>query len=107
MYSGSVLSLHAIGPQLMFAGQDSSLNVKPYVFEPSNGTAWQIGEIFPGGSSYPGEVTLINTTVFFSARDSAGSTGTGLFDLWAYETLNFRMWEVEADNQTSSLIAVN
>ena len=107
VYSGSVLSLRAIGPQLMFAGQDSSFNVKPYVFEPSNGTAWQIGEIFPGGSSYPGEFTLIDTTVFFSARDSAGSTGTGLFDLWAYETVNFSVWKVEADIQPSSLIAVN
>jgi len=107
VYSGSVLSLHAIGPQLMFAGQDAGLNVKPYVFEPANGTAWQIGEIFPGGSSYPAEFTLINTTVFFSARDSAGSTGTGLFDLWAYETLNFSVWKVEADIQPSSLIAVN
>ena len=107
VYSGSVLSLHAIGPQLMFAGQDSNLNVKPYVFEPSNGTAWQIKEIFPGGSSYPGEFTLINTTVFFSARDSVGSTGMGLFDLWAYETLNFSVWKVEADIQPSSLLAVN
>ena len=91
----------------MFAGQDSNLNVKPYVFEPANGTAWQIGEIFPGGSSYPGEFTLIGTTVFFSARDSAGSTGIGLFDLWAYETVNFSVWKVEADIQPSSLIAVN
>ena len=107
VYSGSVLSLHAIGPQLMFAGQDAGLNVKPYVYEPTNGTAWQIGEIFPGGSSYPGEFTLINTTVFFSARDSAGSTGTGLFDLWAYETGNFSVWKVEADIQPSSLLAVN
>jgi len=107
VYSGSVLSLHAIGPQLMFAGQDSNLNVKPYVFEPSNGTAWQIGQIFPGGSSYPGEFTLINTTVFFSARDSVGSTGIGLYDLWAYETVNFSVWKVEADIQPSSLLAVN
>ena len=107
VYSGSILSLRAIGPQLMFSGQDSNLNVKPYVFEPSNGTAWQIGEIFPGGSSYPGEFTLIDTTVFFSARDSAGSTGTGLFDLWAYETVNFSVWKVEADIQPSSLISVN
>jgi len=107
VYSGSVLSLRAIGSQLMFAGQDSNLNVKSYVFEPSNATAWQIKEIFPGGSSYPGEFTLINTTVFFSARDSTGSTGIGLFDLWAYETLNFSVWKVEADIQPSSLIAVN
>ena len=107
VYSGSVLSLHAIGPQLMFAGQDAGFNVKPFVYEPSNGTAWQIKEIFPGGSSYPGEFTLINTTVFFSARDSAGSTGTGLFDLWAYETGNFSVWKVEADIQPSSLLAVN
>ena len=107
VYSGSVLSLHAIGPQLMFAGQDSNLNVKPFVYEPSNGTAWQIKEIFPGGSSYPGEFTLINTTVFFSARDSVGSTGIGLFDLWAYETVNFSVWKVEADIQPSSLLAVN
>ena len=107
VYSGSVLSLHAIGPQLMFAGQDAGFNVKPFVYEPSNGTAWQIKEIFPGGSSYPGEFTLINTTVFFSARDSAGSTGTGLFDLWAYETGNFSVWKVEADIQPSSLIVVN
>ena len=107
VYSGSVLSLHAIGPQLMFAGQDAGFNVKPFVYEPSNGTAWQIKEIFPGGSSYPGEFTLIDTTVFFSARDSAGSTGTGLFDLWAYETLNFSVWKVEADIQPSSLLAVN
>jgi ELWxxDGT repeat protein len=107
VYSGSVLSLRAIGPQLMFAGQDSNLNVKPYVFEPANATAWQIGEIFPGGSSYPGEFTIIDTTVFFSARDSAGSTGIGMFDLWAYETLNYSVWKVEADIQPSSLIVVN
>ena len=107
VYSGSVLSLHAIGPQLMFAGQDAGFNVKPFVYEPSNGTAWQIKEIFPGGSSYPGEFTLIDTTVFFSARDSAGSTGIGMFDLWAYETLNYSVWKVEADIQPSSLIVVN
>ncbi len=106
-YSGSVLNLRAIGSQLMFSGQDASFNVKPYVFDPSNGTAWQITEIFPGGSSYPGEFTLIGTTVFFAARDSVGPTGTGLFDLWAYETLNYSVWKVEADIQPSSLIAVN
>jgi ELWxxDGT repeat protein len=106
-YSGSVLSLRAIGSQLMFSGQGQGLNVKPYVYEPSNGTAWQITEIFPGGSSYPGEFTLIGTTVFFSARDSTGSTGIGLFDLWAYETLNYSVWKVEADIQPTSLIAVN
>jgi len=106
-YSGSVLSIRVIGSQLMFAGQDSNLNVKPYVFEPSNGTAWQITEIFPGGSSYPGEFTLIGTTVFFSARDSVGSTGIGMFDLWAYEILNYSVWKVEADIQPSSLIDVN
>jgi ELWxxDGT repeat protein len=106
-YSGSVLNLRAIGTQLMFSGQGQGLNVKPYVYEPSNGTAWQITEIFPGGSSYPGEFTLIGTTVFFGARDSSGSTGTGVFDLWAYETLNYSVWKVEADIQPSSLIAVN
>ena len=107
VYSGSVLNIRAIGSQLMFSGQDQGLNVKPYVYEPSNGTAWQITEIFPGGSSYPGEFTLIGTTVFFSARDSTGSTGIGLFDLWAYETLNYSVWKVEADIQPTSLIAVN
>jgi ELWxxDGT repeat protein len=107
VYAGSVLSMRAIGSQLMFAGQGQGFNVKPYVFEPSNGTAWQITEIFPGGSSYPSEFTLIGTTVFFGARDSSGSTGTGLFDLWAYETLNYSVWKVEADIQPSSLIAVN
>ncbi|MDB0005310.1 hypothetical protein N9E21_05530 [Candidatus Poseidoniaceae archaeon] len=107
VYSGSVLSMRAIGSQLMFAGQDQGFNVKPYVFEPSNGTAWQITEVFPGGSSYPSEFTLIGTTVFFGARDSTGSTGIGLFDLWAYETLNYSVWKVEADIQPSSLIAVH
>ena len=107
VYAGSVLSMRAIGSQLMFSGQDQGLNVKPYVYEPSNGTAWQITEIFPGGSSYPGEFTLIGTTVFFSARDSTGSTGIGLFDLWAYETLNYSVWKVEADIQPTSLLAVN
>ena len=107
VYSGSVLNIRAIGSQLMFSGQDQGLNVKPYVYEPSNGTAWQITEVFPGGSSYPGEFTLIGTTVFFSARDSTGSTGIGLFDLWAYETLNYSVWKVEADIQPTSLLAVN
>ena len=102
-YSGSVLLLHAIGSQLMFLGQDASLDTEPYVFEPSNGTAWRIADVFPGGSgSFAAEFTLIDTTVFFSARDS-----NGVFDLWAYETLNFSVWKVEANIQPSWLIAVN
>ena len=103
VYAGSVLSMRAIGSQLMFTGQTPSLNAEAFVFEPTNGTAWQIATVFPGGSgSFPGEYTLIGTTVYFAARDS-----TGAFDLWAYETLNFSVWKVEADIQPSSLIAVN
>ena len=108
-YSGTVLGMRTIGDQLMFLGQDPlTLDVEPYVFEPSNQTGWRIEDIFPGGSgSFAGEFTLIGTTVFFSARDSAGSTGTGLYDLWAYDTVSFSVWKVEPDIQPTNLVAVN
>ena len=107
-YAGTVLGMRAIGSQLMFLGQTPSLDTEPFVYDPSNGTAWQIADIFPGNSgSFAGEFTLIGTTVFFSARDSAGSTGMGLYDLWAYDTVNFSIWKVEADIQPTSLVTVN
>ena len=102
-YSGSALGLRAIGSQLMFSGQGLSLDVEPYVYDPSNGTAWQIADIFPGVSgSFAGEFTLIGTTVFFSARDSAG-----VYDLWAYDTVNYTVWKQVANIQPTGLIAVN
>jgi ELWxxDGT repeat protein len=102
-YSGSALGLRAIGSQLMFSGQGLSLDVEPYVYDISNGTAWQIADIFPGASgSFAGEFTLIGTTVFFSARDSAG-----VYDLWAYDTVNFTVWKQVANIQPTGLIAVN
>ena len=108
-YAGTVLGMRVIGTQLMFLGQDPlTLDVEPYVFEPSNQTAWRIADIFPGNSgSFAGEFTLIGTTVYFSARDSAGSTGIGLYDLWAYDTVNFSVWKVEPDIQPTSLVAIN
>ena len=108
-YAGTAFSMRAIGNQLMFLGQDPvTFDVEPYVFEPSNQTAWRIADIFPGTQgSFAGGFTLIGTTVFFSARDSAGSTGIGLYDLWAYDTVNFSVWKVEADIQPTSLVAVN
>ena len=108
-YAGTALNMRAIGNQLMFLGQDPlTMDVEPYVFEPSNQTAWRIADIFPGNSgSFAGEFTLIGTTVFFSARDSAGSTGMGLYDLWAYDTVNYSVWKVEADIQPTSLVTVN
>ena len=108
-YVGTAMGMRAIGNQLMFLGQDPlTLDSEPYVFEPSNQTAWRIADIFPGNSgSFAGEFTLIGTTVFFSARDSAGSTGIGLYDLWAYDTVNYSVWKVEADIQPTSLVTVN
>ena len=105
---GAVFGMRVIGNQLMFLGQTPNLDVEPFVYDPSNGTAWQIADIFPGNSgSFAGEFTLIGTTVYFAARDSAGSTGMGLYDLWAYDTVNFSVWKVEADIQPTSLVAVN
>ena len=108
-YNGTALGMRTIGNQLMFLGQHPvTLDVEPHVFEPSNQTGWQIADIFPGGSgSFAGEFTLIGTTVYFSARDSAGSTGMGLYDLWAYDTVSFSVWKVEPDIQPTSLVAVN
>ena len=108
VHTGTALNMRAVGSQLMFLGQSASLDVEPWVFEPTNGTAWQIADIFPGNSgSFAGEFTLLGTTVFFSARDSAGSTGLGLYDLWAYETVNHSVWKVEPDIQPTNLVAVN
>ena len=102
-WSGAVFGMRAIGSQLMFLGQLASLDVEPFVFEPTNGTAWQIADIFPGNSgSFAGEFTLIGTTVFFAARDHAG-----VFDLWAYETVNGSVWKVVANVQPTGLTAVN
>ena len=99
-YGGTAMSMRAIGSQLMFLGQTPSFDLEPFIYEPSNSTAWQIADIFPGtGSSYAGEFTLVGTTVYFAARDSAGRTGIGRFDLWAYETGNSSVWKVEADIQ--------
>ncbi len=107
-YVGTAMGMRVIGNQLMFLGQTSNLDTEPFVYDPSNGTAWQIADIFPGNSgSFAGEFTLIGTTVYFSARDSAGSTGIGLYDLWAYDTVNFSVWKVEPDIQPTSLVAVN
>ncbi len=103
VYSGSIFAMRAIGSQLMFAEQTSSFGIEPFVFDPSNGTAWQIADISSGSSgSFPGEYTLIGTSVYFAATDSSG-----IFDLWAYETQNFSVWKVEADIQPTSLIAVH
>ena len=103
-FTGSAMGMRAVGHLLMFMGSTG----EPWVYEPSNGTAWEIADIFPGNQfSYPGEYTLIGTTVFFGARDSAGSTGMGLFDLWAYETGNHSVWKVAADTQPTELVAVN
>ena len=103
IHVGSVSTMREIGSQLMFTGVTPAGVTDPWVYEPSNGTSWQIAELFPGGTgSIPGEYTLIGTTVYFAAIDSSG-----IYDLWAYETLNFSVWQVEAEIQPTSLIAVN
>ena len=107
-YTGTALGMRVIGNQLMFLGQTPNLDTEPFVYDPSNGTAWQIADIFPGNSgSFAAGFTLIGTTVYFSARDSAGSTGIGLYDLWAYDTVNFSVWKVEPDIQPTSLVTIN
>ena len=99
VYNGAAMELHGIGNQLMFLGS----GLEPWVYNLSNGTAWQVADIFPGTSgSFAADFTLIGTTVFFSARDSAAA-----FDLWAYETGNFSVWKVEDGIQPSELMVVN
>ena len=103
----SITGLTAVGNQLMFLGSTSTHGLEPWVYDFGNGTAWMISDIFPGtSSSFAGEFTLIGTTVYFAARDSAGSTGIGRYDLWAYETSNFSVWKVEPDIQPSDFVVV-
>ena len=103
----SIIGMRAIGDQLMFLGSTTIHGLEPWVYDIGNNTAWMVADIFPGSSSsYAGEYTLLGTTVYFSARDSAGSTGIGRYDLWAYETGNFSVWKVEADIQPSELTIV-
>ena len=100
VYGGSAMSLRGIGNQLMFLEMNT---LEPWVYDLSNGTAWMVADIFFGTSgSFADEFTLIGTTVFFSARDGAGT-----FDLWAYETGNFSVWKVEDGIQPSELTVVN
>ena len=103
-YSGSAFGLRAIGGQIFFLGASTAHGNEPWIYDPSNGSGWMISDINSGPSgSFAGEFTLVGTTVYFAARDNINS----VYDLWAYETVNLSLWEVETDIQPTSLIAVN
>lgn len=102
VYSGTVLGLKAVGSHLMFLGSDTSAGLEPWIFNPSNTTAWRIADINPGTSdSFAGQFTLLGTTVYFSARD-----GAGVFDLWAYEQSNSTVWKVDDGSGPVEIVVV-
>lgn len=103
VYSGTAMSMRAVGDVLMFLGNDPTNGLEPWIYYPSNGSASLISDILPGTSgSFSGEFTLLGTTVFFAARDTAG-----VFDLWAYDLANGTIWNEKANVQPSSLIVVD
>lgn len=102
VYSGTVLGLQDVGSHLMFLGSDTSAGLEPWMFNPSNTTAWRIADINPGTSgSFAGQFTLLGTTVYFSARD-----GAGVFDLWAYEQSNSSVWKVDDGSGPTEIVVV-
>ena len=102
VYSGTALGLQAVGSHLMFLGSDASAGLEPWMFNPSNTTAWRIADINPGTSgSFAGQFTLLGTTVYFSARD-----GAGVFDLWAYEQSNSSVWKVDDGSGPLEIVVV-
>ena len=102
VYSGTAMSMRAVGDVLMFLGNDPTNGLEPWIYYPSNGTASLISDVLPGTSgSFAGEFTLLGTTVFFPARDTAG-----VFDLWAYDLANGSIWNEVANVQPTSLIVV-
>ena len=102
VYSGTAMSMRAVGDVLMFLGSDLTNGFEPWIYYPSNGTASLISDVLPGTSgSFAGEFTLLGTTVFFPARDTAG-----VFDLWAYDLANGTIWNEVADVQPTSLLVV-
>ena len=102
VYSGTAMSLRAVGDVLMFLGSDPTNGLEPWIYYPSNGTASLISDVLPGTSgSFAGEFTLLGTTVFFPARDTAG-----VYDLWAYDLANGSIWNEVANVQPTSLIVV-
>ena len=102
VYSGTAMSMRAVGDALMFLGSDPTNGLEPWIYYPSNGTASLISDVLPGTSgSFAGEFTLLGTTVFFAARDTAG-----VYDLWAYDLANGSIWNEVANVQPTSLIVV-
>ena len=102
VYSGTALGVQAVGSHLMFLGSDASAGLEPWIFNPSNTTAWRIADINPGTSgSFAGQFTLLGTTVYFSARD-----GAGVFDLWAYEQSNSTVWKVDDGSGPLEIVVV-
>ena len=102
VYSGTAMSMRAAGDVLMFLGSDPTNGLEPWIYYPSNGTASLVSDVLPGTSgSFAGEFTLLGTTVFFAARDTAG-----VYDLWAYDLANGSIWNEVANVQPTSLLVV-
>ena len=76
---------------------NASLGVELWAHDTSNGTTWRVGHTnttgtlpnIPPSPSYGRDLGVIDDTIYFQAW---GSSGEGM---WAYNTSNTTMWEVE------------
>ena len=97
---GYYMSPILVGEVLYFSANDGVDGHELWGFNTSNGSVWQVADIFSGVSgSNPGFYLelLVGDTLYFSAND--GSTG---IELWAHNTSNHSTWQAADIHSTGS-----
>ena len=77
------------------AKNDTANNVEIWGFNPQNGTAWNVTDIFDNGNgAYPGQymTQVVGDTLYFGAREDTSWPYPHSEELWAYTATNQTTW---------------
>ncbi|MDC3070203.1 putative Ig domain-containing protein, partial [bacterium] len=77
------------------AKNDTANNVEIWGFNPQNGTAWNVTDIFDNGNgAYPGQymTQVVGDTLYFGAREDTSWPYPHSEALWAYTATNQTTW---------------
>ncbi|HIG20203.1 MAG: hypothetical protein CXT67_03460 [Methanobacteriota archaeon] len=91
--------LTVMGSRLYFEAEDQITGYELWAHETTNGSTWQVADIWPGDRLSSGEansITVMGTRLYFEANDNISG-----YELWAHETTNGSTWQVADINSGS------
>ena len=89
-YPGFYAGLTVMGTRLYFDADDGSSGYELWAHETTNGSTWQVADIFSGSGSYPGYnagLTGMGTRLYFDA--DGGSSGRELWRMEIEHTITY------------------